>query len=70
MADSLPALNTRDAQSHPDPYRDLRVRVAAYSDYCVDLWIDVQDEVVARATQARFCPGLLIRAAKPAGASK
>jgi formate C-acetyltransferase len=41
----------RDAQKHPDSYRDLLVRVAGYSDYFVDLDIYHQEEIIARTTQ-------------------
>lgn len=44
----------RDAQHNPDQYRDLLVRVAGYSDYFVDLGVDVQEEVIARTTQVGF----------------
>ena len=32
----------RDAQQHPENYRDLIVRVAGYSDYFVDLTPELQ----------------------------
>jgi len=38
----------RDAQRHPEKYRDLIIRVAGYSDYFVDLGKDLQDEIIAR----------------------
>lgn len=41
----------RDAQQHPDNYRDLLVRVAGYSDYFVDLDIYHQEEIIARTAQ-------------------
>ncbi len=41
----------RDAQKHPDNYRDLLVRVAGYSDYFVDLDIYHQEEIIARTAQ-------------------
>ena len=41
----------RDAQKHPDKYRDLLVRVAGYSDYFVDLDIYHQEEIIARTSQ-------------------
>jgi formate C-acetyltransferase len=44
----------RDAQEHPDRYRDLLVRVAGYSDYFVDLGTDLQEEVISRTTQEQF----------------
>jgi len=41
----------RDAQKHPENYRDLLVRVAGYSDYFVDLDVYHQEEIIARTTQ-------------------
>jgi len=38
----------RDAQKHPEKYRDLIVRVAGYSDYFNDLGTDLQNEIIAR----------------------
>ncbi len=44
----------RDAQAHPDQYRDLLVRVAGYSDYFVDIGKDLQEEIIARTAQEGF----------------
>ena len=38
----------RDAQKHPEKYRDLIVRVAGYSDYFNDLGEDLQNEIIKR----------------------
>ncbi|MCX6270750.1 MAG: glycyl radical protein [Bacteroidetes bacterium] len=38
----------KDAQEHPEKYRDLIVRVAGYSDYFNDLGRDLQDEIIRR----------------------
>ena len=38
----------RDAQKHPEKYRDLIVRVAGYSDYFNDLGEDLQNEIIMR----------------------
>jgi formate C-acetyltransferase/4-hydroxyphenylacetate decarboxylase large subunit len=38
----------RDAQSRPESYRDLMVRVAGFSAYWVELGKPIQDEVIAR----------------------
>ena len=38
----------RDAQRHPEWYRDLIVRVAGYSDYFNDLGEDLQNEIIKR----------------------
>lgn len=42
----------RDAQKHPDQYRDLMVRVAGYSDYFNDLCADYQEEIINRTENA------------------
>jgi len=42
----------RDAQAHPERYRDLLVRVAGYSDYFVDIGRDLQEEIIQRTAQA------------------
>ena len=42
----------REAQRHPDKYRDLIVRVAGYSDYFVDLRRALQDEIIRRTEHA------------------
>jgi len=44
----------RKAQSAPDDYRDLLVRVAGYSDYFVDLDEYHQEEIIARTEQKSF----------------
>jgi len=41
----------RKAQQHPEQYRDLIVRVAGYSDYFVDLGLDLQNEIICRTEQ-------------------
>lgn len=38
----------KDAQKHPEKYRDLIVRVAGYSDYFNDLGADLQNEIIRR----------------------
>ena len=38
----------KDAQRHPELYRDLIVRVAGYSDYFNDLGEDLQNEIIER----------------------
>jgi len=42
----------RDAQKHPEKYRDLIVRVAGYSDYFNDLGEALQNEIVRRTEQS------------------
>ncbi|MFC1905591.1 glycyl radical protein [Chloroflexota bacterium] len=42
----------KDAQVHPEQYRDLVVRVAGFSAYFVDLTPELQDEIIARTTQS------------------
>jgi formate C-acetyltransferase len=41
----------RDAQKHPEKYRDLIVRVAGYSDYFNDLSEELQNEIIHRSEQ-------------------
>ncbi len=43
----------RRAQKNPDEYRDLIVRVAGYSDYFVNLGIDLQNEIIERTEQLK-----------------
>ena len=38
----------RDAQAHPDRYRELMVRVAGFTQYWVEIGKSVQDELIAR----------------------
>ena len=38
----------RKAQQEPENYRDLIVRVAGYSDYFVNLGLDLQEEIIQR----------------------
>ena len=42
----------RDAQKHPELYRDLIIRVAGYSDYFNDLGEDLQNEIILRTEHA------------------
>ncbi len=42
----------REAQKDPDSYRDLMVRVSGYCAYFVDLYKDIQDDIIARTTLA------------------
>jgi len=44
----------RDAQLHPEKYRDLIVRVAGYSDYFNDLGEDLQNEIINRTAHEGF----------------
>jgi len=44
----------RDAQKHPEKYRDLIVRVAGYSDYFVDITVDLQNEIIKRTEHKSF----------------
>jgi len=48
------AKTLRHAQKQPDKYQDLIVRVAGYSDYFVDLGIDLQNEIIKRTEQSAF----------------
>ncbi|MEA1885406.1 MAG: trans-4-hydroxy-L-proline dehydratase [Thermotogota bacterium] len=44
----------KDAQRHPEEYKDLLVRVAGYSDYFIDLDQYHQEEIIARTVQEEF----------------
>jgi formate C-acetyltransferase len=44
----------REAQAHPDRYRDLIVRVAGYSDYFCDLSAELQQEIITRTEHQGF----------------
>ena len=44
----------RDAQKHPENYKDLIVRVAGYSDYFNDLGEDLQNEIINRTEHEGF----------------
>jgi formate C-acetyltransferase len=44
----------RDAQNHPEKYKDLIVRVAGYSDYFKDLGEDLQNEIIRRTEHEGF----------------
>jgi len=44
----------RDAQKHPEKYRDLMIRVAGYSDYFVNLSVELQNEIIRRTEHKSF----------------
>ena len=44
----------RKAQQEPENYRDLIVRVAGYSDYFVNLGLDLQEEIIHRTEHSNF----------------
>ena len=44
----------KDAQKHPERYRDLIVRVAGYSDYFNDLGEDLQNEIIKRTEHSEL----------------
>ena len=44
----------KEAQKHPEKYRDLIVRVAGYSDYFVDLGEDLQNEIIKRTEHTGY----------------
>jgi formate C-acetyltransferase len=48
------AQTLREAQAHPEAYRDLIVRVAGYSDYFCDLSRELQEEIIARTEHQGF----------------
>lgn len=41
----------RDAQKHPDQYRDLVIRIAGFSAYFVELYKELQDDLISRTDQ-------------------
>jgi len=43
----------RDAQRHPEKYMDLMIRVAGYTDYFVNLSVELQNEIIRR-TEHKF----------------
>jgi len=45
----------REAQKHPEKYRGLMVRVSGYCAYFVDLYKEIQDDVIARTTFNATC---------------
>jgi formate C-acetyltransferase len=48
------AATLREAQKHPEKYRDLIVRVAGYSDYFVDCGTELQNEIIKRTEHQGF----------------
>jgi formate C-acetyltransferase len=50
----IDANTLRDAQRHPEKYRDLMVRVAGFSDYFVNLSRDLQNEIIKRTEHKSF----------------
>ncbi len=44
----------RDAQKNPEKHRNLIVRVAGYSDYFVDLGVELQNEILRRTEHTSF----------------
>lgn len=44
----------REAQEHPENYKDLIVRVAGYSDYFVDLTPELQEEIIKRTEHSDY----------------
>jgi pyruvate formate-lyase/glycerol dehydratase family glycyl radical enzyme len=44
----------RDAQKHPEKYKDLMVRVAGYTDYFVDLGTGLQNDIIKRTEHGSF----------------
>jgi formate C-acetyltransferase len=45
---AIDANTLREAQRHPDEYRNLLVRVTGYNAYFVGLGKEIQDEIIAR----------------------
>jgi formate C-acetyltransferase len=50
----IDAETLREAQEHPENYRDLIVRVAGYSDYFVDLTPELQEEIIKRTEHMNY----------------
>jgi formate C-acetyltransferase len=48
----IDANTLREAQKHPDEYRNLLVRVTGYNAYFVGLGKEIQDEIIARESHA------------------
>ena len=48
------ATTLRDAQRHPEKYRDLLIRVAGYTDYFVNLTEALQNEIIRRTEHKSF----------------
>jgi formate C-acetyltransferase len=48
------AATLREAQKHPEKYRDLMVRVAGYSDYFINLSTELQNEIIKRTEHKSF----------------
>jgi len=48
------AATLRAAQKHPERFRDLIVRVAGYSDYFVDIGVELQEEIIKRTEHREF----------------
>jgi formate C-acetyltransferase len=44
----------REAQKHPEKHHDLMVRVAGYSDYFVNLSVELQNEIIKRTEHKAF----------------
>jgi pyruvate formate-lyase/glycerol dehydratase family glycyl radical enzyme len=44
----------RDAQKHPEKYRDLLIRVAGYTDYFVNITEELQNEIIKRTEHKSF----------------
>ena len=49
------AATLRQAQPHPDKYRDLIVRVAGYIDYFINLTEELQNEFINRTEHSACC---------------
>jgi formate C-acetyltransferase len=44
----------REAQKHPRDYRHLLVRVTGYNAYFTSIGRELQDEIIARESHARY----------------
>jgi formate C-acetyltransferase len=50
----IDATTLKKAQTRPEDYRNLIVRVAGYSDYFVNLSRDLQNDIISRTEQKSF----------------
>ena len=50
----IDANTLREAQEHPENYKDLIVRVAGYSDYFIDLTPELQEEIIKRTEHVGY----------------
>jgi trans-4-hydroxy-L-proline dehydratase len=47
-------MSLREAQKHPEKYRDLIIRLAGFSDYSLDCSVELQNEIIKRTEHLGF----------------